>query len=239
MPRPARRYRAALFLLLGGLVIVVAGVALAQRWAQASRPPIAVPTAAGAQSAAGPTRAFALSATAAGAAARLPTITPIATAGAPAARPSAPVRITVARLGIDARVVEVGWHVERSAGGERAVWETVVGAAGHHQGSADPGRAGNCVLSGHSSAEGGAVFAGLAGVRRGDIIELSTTAGERYAYVVTEVATVDETGATEAEKREHARWLDPTLDPSVTLVACWPDWSYTHRIIVRGLLKTS
>jgi sortase A len=47
---------------------------------------------------------------------------------------------------------------------------------------------------------------------------------------------VREEGATEAQRRENARWMDPTEDAVVTLISCYPYRVDTHRIIVRGRL---
>ena len=71
----------------------------------------------------------------------------------------------------------------------------------------------------------------------GDTIEVESVGGRRHSYVVDTVWIVDETGATVEEKQEHARWLDPTVEPVLTLVTCWPDWSYTHRVVVRAKLS--
>ena len=71
----------------------------------------------------------------------------------------------------------------------------------------------------------------------GDRIELYTVDGQRYEYIVHTVLVLDELGATLAEKRAHARWLDPTDEPVLTLITCWPAWSYTHRIVVRADLN--
>jgi LPXTG-site transpeptidase (sortase) family protein len=133
-------------------------------------------------------------------------------------------------------VVEVGWHVTQSGDEARGEWETVAGAAGHHRGSADPGQPGNCVLSAHSSDAGGAVFRGLETLAVGDSVQVVTLDGSEYTYQVGAVLTLDEVGATASEKREHARWLDPTAEAVLTLVTCWPPWSYTHRIVVRAEL---
>jgi len=186
---------------------------------------------------AAPRATIRLGPTAAAAATRLPPVASIATAGAPLARPSAPARIGIPALGLEARVVEVGWRIMQVGGELRGEWETVSGAAGHHRGSADPGRPGNCVLSGHSSEAGGAVFRGLEALSSGDRIWLEAVGGARHDYVVTQVLRLDELGATAAERREHARWLDPTPGPVLTLVTCWPDWSYTHRVVVRAELR--
>jgi sortase A len=174
--------------------------------------------------------------TAAAVATQLLPPTPIATAASPVTRPSAPVRVIIPALGVDAAVVEVGWHVVQ-IGEVRGEWETVVGAAGHHRGSAEPGQRGNCVLSAHSSEAGGAVFRGLENLAVGDLVQLVTVDKAEYTYRVGTVLTLDEVGATESEKRQHARWLDPTDEAVLTLVTCWPAWSYTHRVVVRAELE--
>ncbi len=177
-----------------------------------------------------------LSETAAAVATALPTVTPIATPDPTADRPTAAVRVAALSVGIDAPVVEVGWHVQEVGGERRGVWDTVAGAAAHLRGSADPGQAGNCVLAGHASTEGGAVFRRLGELAVGSPVTVTTANGQSYQYTVTEVLTLEEVGATAEEKREHARWLDPTAEPVLTLVTCWPDWSYTHRLVVRARL---
>jgi sortase A len=166
---------------------------------------------------------------------QLPPPTPIATAALSVSRPSAPVRIIIPELSVDAPVVEVGWHLIQSQ--VRGEWETVAGAAGHHRGSADPGQPGNCVVSAHSSDAGGAIFRGLETLKVGDVVRVVTLDKGEYTYLVGSVITLDEVGATDSEKREHARWLDPTDDAVLTLVTCWPPWSYTHRVVVRAGLE--
>lgn len=226
-------------LIVGGALLFMAGAAgLArlhiQEGAQAAP---AWPTPPHTQ-APGATSTILYSPTAAAAATRVRPPTPVPTAGPPAARPGAPVRLEIPALGLDTPVAEIGWHLRRVGNEVRGEWDTVASAAGHHRGSADPGRPGNCVLSGHSSEGGRAVFRRLGELAVGDAIILHTVDGRRYEYVVTDRVLVDETGATPREKREHARWLDPTAEPVVTLVTCWPAWSYTHRLIVRAELRT-
>jgi len=181
--------------------------------------------------------AMRLGPTAAAAATRLPPPTPIATPGPSSERPSAPLRIIIPAVDIDARVVDVAWHVVDFGDDVHGVWDTVAGAAGHHRGSADPGQPGNCVLSAHSSDAGGAVFRRLDELNNGDIVELCAVDGQRYQYTVSAVLVLDELSATLAEKREHAQWLDPVDGSVLTLVTCWPPWSYTHRIVVRADLN--
>ena len=183
-----------------------------------------------------PSLAIQLGPTAQAAATWLPAPTSIPTAGPAAPRPGAAARIVIAAIGVDARIAEVGWHVERTGDQARGVWDTLAGAAGHHRGSADPGQAGNCVLSAHSSDAGGAVFRGLEQLVSGDRVEVYSLSGQRFTYAVTTTLTLDEVGASADERRQHAQWLDPTAEPVLTLVTCWPTWAYTHRIVVRASL---
>jgi sortase A len=185
----------------------------------------------------GPAPTIRLGPYAAAATAQLPPLTPIATPASSATRPAAPARVIIPALGVDAPVVEVGWHLIQAGGEARGEWETVADAAGHHRGSADPGEAGNCVLSAHSSDSGGAVFRGLDDLMVGDLVQLVAFDKSEYIYRVSTVLTLDEVGATQDEKREHARWLDAADEPVLTLVTCWPPWSYTHRIVVRAQLQ--
>lgn len=222
--------RAVEFLILLGTAIMLVGCACSAGIDKATPSPSPVSTA-------GPTATIRLGRTAAAAATQLPPVTTVPLPGPTPDRPGAPQRLVIPELEREIPVVPVGWHLEHRDDGARGVWETVSGAAGHHRGSADPGQPGNCVISGHSSNAGGAVLNGLETLAIGDTIELYTVAGDRYVYEITDMLQLDELGASTAERREHARWLDPTEDPVLTLVTCWPAWSYTHRIVVRAKLK--
>ena len=175
--------------------------------------------------------------TAAAAATRLPPPTPIASPGPASERPSAPLRIVSSAVDKTARVVDVGWHLVELGDEVHGAWDTVSGAVGHHRGSADPGQSGNCVLSAHSSVAGGAVFQRLEELSIGDVVGLYTVDGRHCQYTVSSVLLLDEVGATLAEKREHAKWLDPADGSVITLVTCWPPWAYTHRVVVRADLN--
>ncbi|HVN76528.1 MAG TPA: class D sortase [Thermoanaerobaculaceae bacterium] len=81
-------------------------------------------------------------------------------------------------------------------------------AAGHVPGTALPGAPGNAALAGHRDS----VFSGLAHVRDGDVV-LVTTPSARYRYVVssTEVVGPDDVSA-----------LDAGGGTSLTLITCFP-----------------
>jgi sortase A len=83
------------------------------------------------------------------------------------------------------------------------------------------------VLSGHISSPGeGAVFHRLPELKTGEGIIVRTDE-RQYLYRVTEVKTV---GPREVSV------MAQTTDPVVTLITCFPDGIYSHRLIVTGTL---
>jgi LPXTG-site transpeptidase (sortase) family protein len=144
--------------------------------------------------------------------------------------------IRIDRIDLEAPIVEVSWHLAEIDGQMVAEWDTHPSAVGHHRGSGALGGAGNCVLSGHSRAvdAGGAagVFQRLEELRSGDRILLVDTSGGEYAYVVQETTRVAELGAPLEQRRAHAAYMAPSQEARLTLITCWPDWAYTHRLIV-------
>ncbi len=116
-------------------------------------------------------------------------------------------------------------------------------AAGHHRNSANPGEAGNVVVSGHHNTAG-EVFRevseiGQPGSLLGleDEIILVAQDGLQYTYRVISWDRFPEEDASEADRVRHARYLDPTEDPILTLVTCWPYESRTHRVVVIAELQ--
>lgn len=82
-------------------------------------------------------------------------------------------------------------------------------APGHVDGTAAPGESGNTVLAGHRDT----VFAFLGRLSLGDELELETANGGRRRYAVVSTHVV----------HERAAWvLEPTADPTLTLVTCYP-----------------
>lgn len=143
-----------------------------------------------------------------------------------------PVRLVIPSVKIDSKIVAVTWSmIPAPGGGMKAEWQVADYAVGHHAGSANPGqRTGNVVLSGHVDYKG-QVFKDLHKVNKGDEVIVYTEKGQ-YLYVVSDIKLVLEEGASEEQKRANARFMDPTPDPTLTMITCWPYGIDTHRLIV-------
>jgi sortase A len=154
-----------------------------------------------------------------------------------AGEPSAigqPNRIVIPKIGLDAPVVDVGWKVIDRGDRRFTEWETADAAAGRHINSAKPGEPGNVVLSGHHNTKG-EVFRAISDGKLavGDLIYLYDDQGKRWTYTTDEVTKpLLEVGATEQQRLENARYIQPTNDARVTLVTCWPYYTNTHRVVV-------
>jgi LPXTG-site transpeptidase (sortase) family protein len=116
-------------------------------------------------------------------------------AGRPVPRPTY-ARLRLARLGIDARVVE---------GVDPA---SLASGPGHMKGTAAPGETGNCVVAGHRDG----VFGRLHEVRIGDTIEMDGPAG----------GAVYRVGAIDVVDRADSRLLADVASSVLTLVTCHP-----------------
>ncbi|HUW11047.1 MAG TPA: sortase, partial [Anaerolineae bacterium] len=158
----------------------------------------------------------------------------------PAAPSSSLVRIAIPDLGIDAPTVEVGW-VEVEVDGKRQVqWEVADYAAGYHVGSAQPGQAGNAVISGHHNIKG-KVFKNISlawndayaelladGITmRSDALDgrsiyLYNVEGQQFQYVIEGLYKMPDRNVSEEQRKENARFMAPTSEPTLTLITCWP-----------------
>jgi LPXTG-site transpeptidase (sortase) family protein len=98
---------------------------------------------------------------------------------------------------------------------------------GHYVGTAAPGQAGNVAIAGHRTTNG-APFNRLGQLTLGDKIFLTTLAGERLTYLVSQApAPVSPSDVTV---------LDDFSDNRITLTTCNPEYSSTQRLIVVGEL---
>lgn len=156
---------------------------------------------------------------------------------------SRPSQLRIPDIGLDVPVVEVSWEVAFEAGTWHSRWQTVDDAAGHHRDSANPGEGGNVVLSGHHNT-GAEVFRqvseiGLPGSPLGEGIDLILVAadGGLHTYTVVSWERFQVEGIPETERRNYAHYMDPTTDPILTLITCWPYESNSHRVVVVAELQ--
>lgn len=105
-------------------------------------------------------------------------------------------------------------------------WEALKRGVGQHIGSADPGEAGNLVLTGHNDIYG-EVFRHLDELQEGDEITVFS-ADQAYTYIVRWVEVVEPTAV-------HV--MDPTENASLTLISCYPYLVDNMRIVVRAELS--
>ncbi|HEY0739054.1 MAG TPA: sortase [Herpetosiphonaceae bacterium] len=152
------------------------------------------------------------------------------------AGPSTLTRIVVPAIALDKKVVEVGWTVQQQADGQEvAVWDVDKYRVGHHKGSSNPGNGGNIVLAGHSGGKA-YPFNEIFYLKPGDLIELYSN-DQVYQYTVTDHILVDEVGQPLEKRLENARYIEPTDEEMVTMVACWPltgPQKFMQRIIIRS-----
>ncbi len=144
-----------------------------------------------------------------------------------------PTQLMIPSVGIDSKVVPVGWDmIPGKDGRDTAEWNVAEYAVGHHQGSANPGQVGNVVMSGHVDWKG-EVFKNLIDVKRGDQVYVKT--GDReFLYIIQGATIVKEDGpdVTDEMRRENARFMDPTPDQTLTMITCYPYGIDDHRLIV-------
>lgn len=120
--------------------------------------------------------------------------------------------LRIPRIGLEVAVLEGtdDWTLNR--------------AVGHIEDTARPGAAGNSGIAGHRDG----FFRGLKDIRAGDGIELETVGTvERYRVERTWIV-----------EPEDVSVLDPTAEPSITLVTCYPFYfvgSAPQRFIVRAV----
>jgi sortase A len=130
--------------------------------------------------------------------------------------------IRIPSIEVDAKIVEL--HVIKDPQGE-LVWETADHAVGHHVGTAQPGEPSNVVMSGHISSpvrHEGNVFGKLPELKVGETVEVDTTQGT-FSYRVVDRKLVEPT---------EVSVMYPTDHPVLTLITCFPDLIYSHRLVV-------
>ena len=145
-------------------------------------------------------------------------------------------RVVIPSIGVDSKVVEVGWDVKEQGGQQVAVWQVAEYAVGQHRGSSNPGEGGNVVMAGHVGGYG-KVFKDLYYVKPGDQITLYSNS-QQYLYTVQERLLVTEEGVSAEQHAANAQYISPTDHEVVTMVTCWPPKGadkFTQRVIVRAV----
>lgn len=107
-------------------------------------------------------------------------------------------------------------------------WEQLKKGVGHYIRSANPGEAGNVVLSAHNDIHG-EIFRDLDQLDEGDLVILFSER-QSYTYVVTDVLIVEPT---------QVEFLESTNESITTLISCYPYLVDNKRIIVRANLLDS
>jgi sortase A len=105
-------------------------------------------------------------------------------------------------------------------------WEQLKKGVGQHIGSGNPGEPGNMVLSAHNDIFG-ELFRYLDTLKPGNEIKIKTATRE-FTYVVTGLKIVDPTDVSV---------MDPTENPTITLISCYPYLVDTQRIVIFGELR--
>ena len=141
-----------------------------------------------------------------------------------------PTRLIIGSIGIDSKIIPVGWNVIEKDGHEYSIWEVADYAVGWHTTSAFLGKPGNTVMAGHHNVNG-EVFRDLVNVEVGDSV-IVYAGNKKYEYRVDFKTIVKEKGETADVRRRNAQWITPSDDERLTLVTCWPYTNNTHRVIV-------
>lgn len=141
----------------------------------------------------------------------------------PLIRPAGPTRIVIESVGIDALVSTVGYVFRDGA----LEYDVPRREAGHYVDTALPGDRGNVVIGGHvANRTGKAVFAPLPDVKAGDLVQVYR-GDQVFRYSITEIKVV----AVEATSV-----MSQTQDARLTLITCFPERNYPHRLVVVGKL---
>jgi sortase A len=138
-----------------------------------------------------------------------PMVQSLADIAVPTASAQQAIRIQIPSLNVDAPIVQ----------GDG--WEQLKKGVAQHIGSADPGQDGNMVLSAHNDVYG-ELFRFLDKLQPGDQVIIYTQQ-RQYTYVVDRTVLVEPT---------QVEVMAPTVDPTVTLISCYPYLVDSDRIVV-------
>jgi len=128
-------------------------------------------------------------------------------------------RLVIPKIEVDAPVVQTP-----PVGG---VWQVADWSVGHLSTTPNPGVAGNGAFAAHDDIKG-EIFKRIGELAPGDKI-LMYTRHSLVTYEVTRQLTVDPSNISP---------LNPTTQPTITLISCAPYWVDTQRLIVQAVEKT-
>ncbi len=130
----------------------------------------------------------------------------------PPRQPEQAIQIVIPAIGVDAPIVM----------GDG--WEQLKQGVGQHIGTANPGQNGNVVLSAHNDIFG-QIFRDLDQLEPGDEITVYTNV-RAYTYVIDKPPDVVEP--------TFVQVMEPSPDPTVTLISCYPYLVNNKRIVVKA-----
>ena len=145
-----------------------------------------------------------------------------------------PLSLAAPALNLQMPITEMGWQVTEVNGERKATWEVPQDSAGWHLNSAQPGTAGNLILSGHHLL-GAAVFAPIAReeITVGMQLLITDDQGRTFLYQVREVSNpLPALGTSATEQQQATAYLAPSTSARLTLVTGWPAFSDTHYLFV-------
>jgi len=105
-------------------------------------------------------------------------------------------------------------------------WEQLKKGVGQHLGTANPGEAGNLVLSAHNDIFG-EIFRDLDKLKNGDEI-IIITQDRSFTYVISDILIVEPT---------RVDLMSETDESMITLVSCYPYLVDNKRIVVQGVMQ--
>lgn len=158
-----------------------------------------------------------------------PILQPPAVQAPSSAPPGVPVRVTVARVGIDSALEPLGLLADGSLESP-AKWAE----AGWYARGIRPGAVGPAVIAGHvDSTEGPAVFYRLRELRPGDGIAVRDATGAVRTFTVTDVKEYPK------DRFPTASVYGPTVLPVLRLVTCTGDFDHTARSYLDNLVVSA
>jgi sortase A len=144
-----------------------------------------------------------------------PLVQSLANIPIPTPGPEQAIRIQIPTIGVDAPIVQ----------GDG--WEQLKKGVGQHIGTTNPGKDGNMVLSAHNDIFG-EIFRELDQLKPGDQVIIHTNQ-RAYTYVISGSKIVEPT---------QVEVMDPSSQPKVTLVSCYPYLVDDQRIVVTARLQS-